>query len=335
MKNIQITDKQIVIYQAKTGAIEIKKDIRAGTVWATQADIVKLYEKDQSVISRHINNIFKDSEVNKKSNMQRMHIANSDKPVEFYSLDIILAVGYRTNSRRAIEFRQWATRTLRRYIVDGYAINKHRVFENYQQFVEAVEAIRKILPVGTSVDAHGVIDIVNMFADTWLSLNAYDKDALVITGVTKKRVALTGEKLLADLTKLKTLLMKNGEATELFGQERSAASISGIVGNLMQSFGGKELYPTVEEKAAHLLYFIVKNHPFIDGNKRSGAYAFVSFLRRAGLLDTTRITPPALTALTLLVAESDTRHKEKMIKLILLMLSRGEGKIRTVRSAPK
>jgi death-on-curing family protein len=251
-----------------------------------------------------------------------MHIANSDKPIALYGLDIILAVGYRTNSRRAIEFRRWATKTLRQYIVEGYTINKQRIAQNYQQFLEAVATVKQLLPPGTPIDATSVLELVNLFADTWFSLDAYDKGTLITKGATKKRVMLTAQKLEESLVKLKTVLTEKGETTEHFGIERNPESIAGIVGNVMQSFGGKELYGSVEEKAAHLLYFVVKNHPFVDGNKRSGAYAFIWFLRQANILDATRLTAPALTALTILVAESNPKDKEKVIGLILTLIAK-------------
>ena len=320
----KILKNNIVIYQAKSGALELRKDAQGQTIWATQAEMALLYGKDQSVISRHIASIFSDGEVDKKRNMQEMHIANSDKPVVLYSLDIVLAVGYRTNSQRAIEFRQWATKTLRQYIVEGYAINKQRIAKNYGQFLEAVESVKRLLPPGAAIDTESVLELVNLFADTWLSLDAYDKDAFAARGTTKKRVTLTAKKLEENLMKLKTALMDKGEASEHFGAQRQTGSVSGIVGNVMQSFGGKELYGSVEEKAAHLLYFMVKNHPFVDGNKRSGAYAFVWFLRRANILDAARMTPPALTALTILVAESNPKDKNRVVGLILTLVSKGK-----------
>lgn len=253
-----------------------------------------------------------------------MHIANSDKPVVIYSLDIILAVGYRTNSQRAIEFRQWATKTLRSYIIDGYAINKKRIARNYEHFLGIVHDIQKLLPEGSAMTAVDATELVSLFADTWLSLDAYDKEML--SGkLTKKRVALTAEKIEASLADFKRALAMQSEVGELFGAERQAGSVAGIVGNVMQSFGGKELYPSAEEKAAHLLYFMVKNHPFSDGNKRSGAYAFVWFLRYAGILDVHKLTPSALTALTILVAESDPSHKERVVRLILNLVGNKSG----------
>src|SRR3989344_7049011 len=315
-------DQSIIIYQAKTGAIELRGDFTRETLWATQAQITEIFNIDRTVITKHIGNILKSGEVDEKRNVQKMHIANSDKPVAFYSLDIILAVGYRANSTRAIQFRRWATKTLHEHIVDGYTINKSRIAKNFAAFMEAVANIRSILPAGTPIDAESVLELISMFADTWLSLDAYDKDALPTKGVTKKRVALTTEKLSASLAKLKAILIEKGEATELFGAERGTGSIAGIIGNVMQSFGGRDVYATVEEKAAHLLYFMVKNHPFTDGNKRSGAYAFVWFLRQAKILDVTRLTPTALTALTILVAESNPKDKEKITKLILTLLAK-------------
>src|SRR3989344_1221675 len=312
----------IVIYQAKNGAIELRGDFTRETIWATQKQIADLFGVDQSVVSRHIKNIFKDGEIEEKSNMQKMHNANSDKPVILYSLDVILGVGYRTNSKVAIEFRKWATKTLRNYIVEGYAVNKNRIAKNYARFLSVVEDIKKLLPSGSATDSKDVVELVSLFADTWLSLDAYDKELLPKGKLTKKKVGLTVEKISDSLRELKRNLLEKEEANDIFGTERNQGSVSGIIGNVMQSFGGKEVYPTAEEKAAHLLYFMVKNHPFIDGNKRSGAFAFVWFLQQAKILDVSKLTPSALTALTIMVAESDPSHKEKVVKLILNLISR-------------
>ncbi len=314
--------KNLVIYQAKSGAIELRGDFTHKTIWATQAQVVDLFGVDQSVVSRHIKNIFKDGEIDKKSNMQKMHIANSDKPVIFYSLDVILGIGYRTNSKVAIEFRKWATKTLRSYIVDGFAINKNRIAKNYTQFLGIVEDIKKFLPTGVSVEPGDAVELVSLFADTWLSLDAYDRDLLPKGKLTKKKVDLTAEKVCVSLAELKTELVHKGEATDIFGMERNAGSVAGIVGNVMQSFGGKELYESIEEKAAHLLYFMVKNHPFTDGNKRSGAFAFIWFLKQARILDVSKLTPSALTALTILVASSDPKDKDKVVSLILNLITK-------------
>ncbi len=243
--------KNVVIYQTKSGAIELRGDFGKETIWATQAQIVKLFDVDQSVVSRHIRNLFKDGEIEEKSNMQKMH-----------------------------------------------------------------------MPAGSATDSKDVVELISLFADTWLSLDAYDKELLPKGKLTKKIVRLTADKITDNLIKLKQSLLEGGQATDIFGRERNEGGVSGIVVNVMQSFGGKELYPTAEEKAAHLLYFMVKNHPFVDGNKRSGAFSFIWFLRQAKILDTAKLTPPALTALTVMVAESRPEHKEKVIKLVLNLLSR-------------
>lgn len=312
--------KNIVIFQASNGALELRGDFERETLWATQADIAKVFEIERSVVTKHIGNILKSREIIEKSNVQKMHIANSDKPVNYYSLDIMLAVGYRANSARAIEFRQWATKTLREHITRGYTINRKQIGRNYDAFMKAVADVQALLPEHITLDPKQVLELIKEFAGTWVSLDAYDKDALKPIGVTKKAVALTGEELTAAIHQLRTELMRKDEATELFAHERTQGSVGSIVGNIMQSFGGKALYPTAEEKAAHLLYFMVKNHPFTDGNKRSGAFSFVWFLRRARVKRAGNINPAALTALTLLIAESKPERKEQMIALVTQLL---------------
>lgn len=320
--------KTPIIYQAKSGAIELKGDFTHETIWATQVQIADAFSADVRTINEHVTNIYQTKELVKSATLRKFRIVKKEgdreviREVNHYNLDLILSVGYRVNSKQATRFRQWATKTLRHYIVDGYVINKNRIVKNYDHFLSAVDDVKKLLPPGTVISPRDIIELISLFADTWLSLNAYDKDTLSTRGATKKSVSLTAEKLSVSLSELKKILLKKGEATELFGSEQSAGSINGIVSNVMQSFGDQELYPTVEEKAAHLLYFMIKDHPFTDGNKRSGAYAFIWFLRQARILDPNRLTPTALTALTILVAESDPTHKEKIIKLILNLIIR-------------
>jgi prophage maintenance system killer protein len=322
----QNTKSELVIYKDKKGNIEFLADASGETIWATQADIARVFSTERSVITKHIRNIFKDKELDGKAVCANFaHTASDGKTykVEHYNLDVVISVGYRVNSKTATHFRQWATKTLRSYILDGFAINRKRISANYTQFLGVVEDIKKLLPAAEGTIGTGdVVELVSLFADTWLSLDAYDRDQLVKGKLTKKKVSLTTDKINNGLTQLKSELLKKSEATDIFGQERSSGSVSGIVGNVMQSFGGKELYETVEEKAAHLLYFMVKNHPFVDGNKRSGAFAFVWFLRQANLLDVSKITPSALTALTILVASSDPKEKEKIVGLILSLISK-------------
>ncbi|MFA6146352.1 MAG: virulence protein RhuM/Fic/DOC family protein [Patescibacteria group bacterium] len=321
-------NKNIVIYQAKSGAIELRGDFTRETIWATQAQIAEAFEVNVRTINEHIQNILKTKELNKEATVRNFRIVQKegkreiDRDIKHYNLDMILSVGYRVNSKKATSFRQWATKTLRSYIVDGFAVNKNRIAKNYQQFLTVVQDIKKLLPAGPAMEARDAVELVSLFADTWLSLNAYDKDSLPKGKLTKKKVELTADKIIDSLAELKTELIRKSEATDIFGMERSRGSVAGIVGNVMQSFGGKELYESAEEKAAHLLYFMVKNHPFTDGNKRSGAFAFVWFLKQANILNVSKLTPSALTALTILVASSDPKDKDKVVALILNLIAK-------------
>ncbi|MFA6018348.1 MAG: virulence protein RhuM/Fic/DOC family protein [Patescibacteria group bacterium] len=323
MKFKKNTKNQLAVYQAKSGAIELRADATKKTIWATQAQIADIFVVERSVVTKHIRNLFHDKELDERSVCAKFaHTAGDGKTyqVQAYNLDVVLSVGYRTNSRRAVEFRKWATTVLRQHIALGYTINRSMIAAHYDEFMKAVGDIKALLPVNQMVDSASVLELIRAFADTWLSLDAYDKDALEMKGVTKKQSVLTANELESALVQLKRNLMEKGEATDLFGAERSTGAIEGIVGNVMQSFSGKAMYPSIEEKAAHLLYFVVKNHPFIDGNKRSGAFAFVWFLRRAKRLDPTRMSPEALTALTLLIAESNPKDKSKMVGLVCRLL---------------
>ena len=318
-KKLQIVDEGQVVFVGAGGAIELKKDAKKETVWARQEDIARLFGIDRTVVTKHIKNVLKDSEVTEKSNVQILHIANSDKPVKFYSLDIILSVGYRTNSRLAIEFRKWATSILKQYITDGFAINKKIIKRNLELFLKD---IKPLLPKEGVLDAGQILEITSIFADTWLSLDKYDKQILTTKKITKKSVQLTATQLAKEIENLKTNLIKKGEASELFATPKDIGGLEGIVGNVMQSFAGKAMYESVEDKAAHLLYFIVKNHPFVDGNKRSGAFAFVWFLAKNKLLNIKQLNPELLTVLTLFVAESAPENKTNVVQLIMKIIER-------------
>mgnify|MGYP003652363405 CR=1 FL=1 len=313
-----------IIYQSKSGALALKADTDYETIWLTQDQMALLFDVQKAAISKHLKNIFKSDELKEKSVVSILETTARDNKIykiKHFNLDAVLSVGYRVNSKKATHFRQWATKTLGEHIRKGYTINRHRIKSNYDDFLQAVSHVKSIA-AGSVVDNDSVLELVTLFADTWFSLDAYDRDALASKGATKKTVALTAGKLTHALAALKQNLLAKKEATELFGTERSRDGISSIVGNIMQSFDGDDLYPTIEEKAAHLLYFFIKNHPFIDGNKRSGAYAFVWFLRQAKILDVTRMTPPALTALTLLIAGSDPKEKNKLVGLVCSLLRR-------------
>jgi prophage maintenance system killer protein len=316
----------VVIYQTKSGSIELKGDFNKETIWATQAQIAGLFGVTPQNVTLHLNNIFKDEELNFKATCKdslQVQIEGKreiKRTVRLYNLDAIIAVGYRINSVVGTNFRIWATKTLKEHITKGYTINRRVIQKNYDEFMKVVGDIQNLLPEHVNLDPKAVLDLIREFASTWVSLDAYDKEELRPVGHTKKTIKLAGEELLSVIFDLKKELMKNGEATDIFAQERSSGSVAGIVGNVMQSFGGKPLYETVEEKAAHLLYFMVKNHPFVDGNKRSGAFAFIWFLRKTKLRSSRKIDPNTLTALTLLVAESDPSKKDLMVGLISQIL---------------
>ena len=307
-----------VIYQAKNGAIAFHEDVRHETIWATQKQLSEVFEVDQSVISRHIKTIFADQEVDKKSNMQKMHIANSDKPVSLYSLDIILSVGYKVNSAKAIHFRKWSNQVLKDHLVQGYSLNRSRLGENYTQFVNALSELQNVSSA-QDLDTNTSLELIKQYAETWFSLDAYDREEFEIQEVSHKTILVTADELKSSLAELKQSLLEQELATEVFGQEREKDAIQGIIGNIYQTFGGVEVYPTPQRKAANLLYLIVKNHPFVDGNKRSGAFAFVWLLEKMQI-SRKSLSPAALTALTILVAKSQPQEKEKIIGLIEYLL---------------
>lgn len=322
------TQKNIAIYQTQSGAVEVRLDSEQETIFLTQQQVAELFGVQKAAISKHVKNIFTTKELEERSTVSILETVQAEgnrsikRKVAYYNLDLILSVGYRVNSINATKFRQWATKTLHEHITKGYTLNKKRVAKNYDEFLRAIESVQKLLPKNGNVKAEDTLELVKMFADTWLSLNAYDTSTFPKRGMTKKQAKITAKELENAIATLKYNLQRKEEATELFAQEKQKDAVSGISGNVFQSFFGRDAYETLEEKSAHLLYFFVKNHPFTDGNKRSGAFAFVWFLNKAGILHKDKMSPQALTALTLLVAQSDPKDKDKMIGLILQLLKK-------------
>lgn len=319
-------NKEIVIYQAPSGAIELRGDLGHETIWASQAEIASIFDVTSQNITIHLKNIYKQKELTERSTCKeslQVQIEGTrriKRMVKEYNLDAIIAVGYRINSVVGTKFRQWATMTLNEHITKGYTINRKRIGQNYNAFMKAVSDIQALLPERITLDPKTILELIKEFASTWVSIDAFDKDKLISVGTTRKSVQLSADELWAALNDLKGELMKKSEATEMFAQERANGNIAGIIGNVMQSFGGKSVYESVEEKAAHLLYFMVKNHPFTDGNKRSGAFAFIWFLRKARAKKARNINPATLTALALLIAESDPKKKDQMTALVTQLL---------------
>jgi hypothetical protein len=327
-KEFKNKGNDLVIYQTEGGALELRGDFVDSTIWASQAQIAQIFAVTPQNVTIHLRNVYKEKELSEKSTCKESLQVQIEggreitRKIKVYNLDVMIAVGYRINSVVGTRFRQWATKTLRQHIVEGYTINPERIGQNYAAFIKAVNQVQAVLPAGDVMDGKEVLELVRLFADTWFSLDAYDKELLSPKKASKKKVQLTAEELNDSLLVLKRELFKKGEATENFAQPRGQQSLEGIVGNVMQSFGGQAMYPTVESKAAHLLYFIIKNHPFVDGNKRSGAYVFVWFLRKARVLDMKRLSPTALTALTLLIAESNPKDKEKVVALVIMLIAK-------------
>ena len=316
----------VTIYRAEDGVIEVR--LEQDTVWLSQAQMVSLFRRDQSVVSRHIGNVFKEGELKRRSSMQKMHIANSDKPVELYSLDVIISVGYRVKSKQGTRFRQWATRVLREHLAQGYTLNRQRLEANAAELAAALRLVKKASqsPELLTDTGRGLVDIVTRYTQTFLLLQKYDEGLLTEPPTVAGGTLPTPDEARAALAGLKANLVARGEATALFAQPRGDG-LEALLGNLDQTAFGEPVYPSVEAKAAHFLYFVIKNHPFTDGNKRSGAFLFVDFLNRNGrLLDDSGqpvINDIGLAALALLVAESASAQKDTMIRLIMNMLSKG------------
>ncbi len=317
---------KLVIYQAKDGAIEFRGDFDKETIWATQKQIATVFGVTSQNITTHLRNIYKQKELDKSSTCKESLQVQIEggrqikRKIKEYNLDIIIAVGYRINSVIATRFRIWATKTLKHYIYKGYNINPKIVSKNYNEFLEAVDKVKELLPDNKLISNADILELIKSFAGTWFSLESYDEQNFPGKSFSKKKVKIQAEELYEAVDKFKKQLIKKKQATDLFAQEKRSKNLEGIFGNVMQQAFGKEMYPTIEEKAAHLLYFVVKNHPFTDGNKRTGAFSFIWFLQKAKVNFRTKISPETLTALTLLIAESNPKDKDKMIGVVLLLL---------------
>lgn len=338
MKNKHLAN-QTLVYQAKDGAIELRSNIKTETIWANKMQIAQIFGVDRSVVSKHIKNIFSDKELDEK--VVRANFAHTTshgaikgktqtKSLEHYNLDIILAVGYRTKSSLAVEFRKWATKTLKKHITDGFTVNKKVIAQNHQKFLKAIEDIKTLSQDSKNLKAGDVLDLIKSFSYTWFSLDSFDKGEFPSQG-TKKSISVNAQELQQDIAKLKAELIAKKEASAIFATEKNRGALEGILGNVFQSAFGQDVYESLEEKAANLLYFIVKNHPFNDGNKRSGAFAFIWFLQKAKFEFQSKISPQTLASLTILIAESNPKEKDKMIGLVLMLLRSDEKKAKKTR----
>ncbi|OGW72218.1 MAG: cytochrome C biogenesis protein CycH [Omnitrophica bacterium GWA2_52_12] len=320
--NTDIHKGGVVLYKNRL-EVRLEKD----TVWLTQKNMADLFNIERSVITKHIGNIFKTNELNEKSNVQKMHIADSDKPVAFYNLDVIISVGYRVNSKQGTQFRMWATSVLRKHLVDGYTLNEKRlkrVEAKYRELQKVVTLIGNVAAVeGLSQEARGIAQVIAEYSRALDILDDFDHERLPKPpGIKKASFDLTYE----EGRKIIDIMKGQFKASALMGQEKDEGFKSSIR-TIYQTFDGKDLYPTVQEKAANLLYFVAKNHSFVDGNKRIAAALFVCFLQKNKILHrrdgSKRIDDNALVALTLMIAASKPSERELMIKVVLnLMVER-------------
>jgi DNA-binding ferritin-like protein (Dps family) len=319
----------ISIYTAPSWEITVDVTYDNNSLWLNEQQMAQLFGIDRSVIWKHIRKVYKELDLDKKSNVQKMPIPNSDKPISMHNLDIIIWVGYKVNTKQWNEFRKRATSILKEYTLQWYAINKNRLWQTWLKALEEtmsfLKQTLKELPLWEE-DAKAISDIIIQYTTTWASLYQYDTGEMDIIGWTQtpENVIITWEFLHNELVLLKEKLMSDGTATDLFGTEKYSWTLTWIVWNVYQTYDGAALYSTVESKAAHLLYFVIKDHPFNDGNKRSWAFLFILFLKLYGVLYDwqwqVKINDRWLTALTLLIAQSDPKHKDLLIQLVIYLI---------------
>ena len=326
-------NNQIIIYQTDDDQTQIDVRMENDTVWLTQAQMADLFQKDRTVISRHIRNVFKEGELDeslvcakfalpKKYGRREGYIQETEATI--YNLDVIISVGYRVKSQRGVQFRQWANRVLKQYLIKGYAINerlRHEQIGELRQLVQVVSRTLQHSEQENTIETQDLLDVVVDYTYALDTLDNYDYERLTIDQTTKvASFHATYENALEQIERLRN---KFG-ASVLFGNEKDD-SFKSSIGQIYQTFDGKELYPSVEEKAAMLLYLVTKNHSFSDGNKRIAATLFLWFLNNNKILynsdGSKRIADSTLVALTLMIAESKTEEKDVMVKVVVNLIN--------------
>ena len=305
---------EIMIFETKDNEIKLTVPVENETVWLTQAQMTELFQVDRTVITRHVNNVFKENELLRKSNVQKMHIPNSDRPVQFYSLEVIISVGYRVKSNRGVEFRQWANSVLKQYIMQGYAINEKRL----AALQRTVDIQTKMLASTLEVDEAELLKAVNLYTNALMLLDQYDHQSIKKPAGNKAIYRITYE----DCRNMVNA-MEDSFHSDVFGIEKEKGKVEGILAAVYQNVFGGDVYPSLEEKAANLLYFMIKDHPYADGCKRIAASLFLEFLARNNILykaDQKRVSDGALVAITLMIAESDPKEKDIMVNLVMNLL---------------
>ena len=324
-------EKGIEIYRVAKGEVVFNVDAAGETLWATQAQIAQLFDTGLPTINYHINNIYKEGELDENRTIRKNRIVqkegnrNITREVKTYNLDTIISVGYRVNSRKATDFRIWATKTLKSYVVNGVAINERRLKEldsaKLHEIEGALGIVKRLVAASdlSADEASGVLEVISKYSPSFKALKEYDEGHIVFSKGKKATKLITAEAGLDMIAELK----KKVKGDELFGKIRGDA-FSSSLGAITQTFDGEDVYPSISEKAANLLYLIIKDHPFYDGNKRIGALLFVVFLTINDYHLTkngeTKISDRALTALALLIAESNPKEKGLLIALICKLL---------------
>lgn len=316
---------EIILYNTPDGQTNIEVRLVNETVWLTQAQMAELFQKDQSVIARHITNVFKEGELDRESNMQIVHNTLSKyKPTSLYNLDVIISVGYRVKSKRGTDFRIWARGILKQYLVKGYAVNERMRHEQISELRQLVSMLGRTIqnqPLISTDETSALFEVVTDYTYALDTLDDYDYQRLTISQTTQEELFhATYENAMEQIVKLRN---RFGSST-LFGNEKDE-SFKSSIGQIYQTFGGEELYPSIEEKAAMLLYLVTKNHSFSDGNKRIAATLFLWFLNENRILyrpdGSKRLPDNTLVALTLMIAESRPDEKDIMVKVVVNLIN--------------
>lgn len=324
----EATEGELIVYESPDGETRVDVRLAGETVWLTQRQMSELFETTPENVLMHLKNVFSDNELKEIATTKDFLVVRTEgkrqvrRRIKHYNLDAIISVGYRVSSKRAVRFRQWATCTLREHLVRGYTLNEKRLAERgLKEARDTLDLLARTLKQQALVDETGaaVLDLIKGYADTWRLLLEYDEDRLAAPPGARPAVGMLEYATAAGaIAEFRQELMARKEASELFGNPRGDG-LEGILGNIEQTMFGEPLYTSREQKAAHLLYFVVKDHPFSDGNKRIGSLLFLLYLKQQGMAHA--LNPQALTALTLLIAESAPSSKDLMIRLIMNLLA--------------
>jgi len=326
---------EIVIYE--DGDFALNATVDDETIWLSQKQMAELFGKSVKTINEHVNNIFREGELKEESTIRNFRTVQIEgkrevaRAIDFYTLDVIISVGYRVKSKEGTKFRIWANKILKEYLIKGYALYQKRLQQKgLQEFNQAIALLKITIDQDNLAcdEAKGLLDVIVSYGRSWSLLEGYDEDNLPAPRhETSQKFILEYDEAKNAIGQLKNELLKKGEASEIFGREK-AGEFDGIVGNIYQTFGGDDLIPSVEAKAANLLYYIIKDHPFVDGNKRIGAFLFILFLQKNNILyrknGEAKINDNALVALALMTAKSLPQQKETVVALIVNMLVEGE-----------